>query len=97
MVIARITQRIKQPRDLTGVVNGSGVARGECKLAPLFLEKMGHVFFIRENGTRVLYQLFAKQNTSYFSQRSFVNIDSNDFDKAGYEADILSTYFHDDR
>ena len=35
-------------------------------------------------------QLFAKQITSYFSQRS---MDSNDFDKA----DILSTYFHDDR
>ena len=29
--------------------------------------------------------------------RSVVNIDSNDFDKAGYKADILSTYFHDDR
>ena len=27
-----------------------------------------------------------------FSERSVVNIDSNDFDKAGY----LSTYFHDD-
>ena len=32
-----------------------------------------------------------------FSERSVVNIDSNDFDKAGYKADILSTYFHDDR
>ena len=42
-------------------------------------------------------QFIAKQITSYFSQRSAVNIDSNDFDKACYKADTLSTYFHDDR
>ena len=63
----------------------SGVAGGGQRghLPSLFLE------------TCSLYydQLFAKQITSYFSQRSVVNIDSNEFDKA----DILSTYFHDDR
>ena len=63
--------------------------------------------FSRENGTRVLYSrkwdtcsLSIIRKTKHFllfSERSFVNIDSNDFDKAGYEADILSTYFHDDR
>ena len=56
-------------------------------------------FFSRKCDTCSLYydQLFAKQITSYFSQRSVVNIDSNDLDEAGYKADILSTYFHDDR
>ena len=36
------------------------------------------------------------RKTNYFllfSERSVVNIDSNDFDKAGYKADIPSTYF----
>ena len=34
-----------------------------------------------------------------YSERFVVNIDSNDFEKAGYKADILSTqqYFHNDR
>ena len=56
-------------------------------------------FFSRKCDTCSLYydQLFVKQITSYFSQRDVVNIVSNDFDKAGYKADILSTYFHDDR
>ena len=58
-------------------------------------------FFSRKCDTCSLYydQLFAKQITSYFSylERSVVNRDSNEFDKAGYKADILSTYFHDDR
>ena len=56
-------------------------------------------FFSRKYDTCSLYydQLFAKQITSYVSQRSVVNIDSNELDKADYKADILSTYFHDDR
>ena len=57
--------------------------------------------FSRENATRVLCTVTNySQNTNYFllfSERSVVNIDSNDFDRAGYKADILSTYFHDDR
>ena len=50
--------------------------------------------FSRENAIQVY------RETNYFllfSERSAVNIDSNDFDKACYKADILSTYFHDDR
>ena len=52
---------------------------------------MRHVFFV----LRSIYR-----ETNYFllfSERSAVNIDSNDFDKACYNADILSTYFYDDR
>ena len=37
------------------------------------------------------------RKTKYFLLFSERNIDSNEFDKAGYKADILSTYFHDDR
>ena len=64
----------------------SGVARGGANgvLVPPFS---------RENATHVLCTMIKysqnKLATSYFS------LDSNDFDKAGYKADILSTYFHD--
>ena len=37
------------------------------------------------------------QNKLLLTLRSVVNIDSNELDKADYKADILSTYFHDDR
>ena len=56
--------------------------------------------FSRENATRVLCTMINLSRNKYFllfSERSAVNIDSNDFDKACYKADILSTYFHDDR
>ena len=52
---------------------------------------MWHVFF-------VLWSIIRKTNYFLrFSERSVVNIDSNELDKADYKADILSTYFHDDR
>ena len=48
--------------------------------------------FSRENATRVLCTMINySQNNLLFSERSVVNIDINDFDKAGYKADILST------
>ena len=56
---------------------------------------MRHVFFVLRSIIR---------KTNYFlrfSERSVVNIDSNELDKADCKADckadILSTYFHDDR
>ena len=58
--------------------------------------KGGHLPpFSRENVTCALCTIYFL----LFSERSVVNIhvDSNDFDKPGYKADILSTYFHDDR
>ena len=49
--------------------------------------------FSRENATRVLCTMTNySQNKLLLTLRSVVNIDSNDFDKAGYKADILSTY-----
>ena len=54
--------------------------------------------FSRKNATRVLCTMInLSRNKLLFSERSAVNIDSNDFDKACYKANILSTYFHDDR
>ena len=67
-----------------------GVARGgqRGQMPPLFSRKCDTC------------SLYYDRETNYFllfSERSAVNIDSNDFDKACYKADILSTYFHDDR
>ena len=73
------------------VVGDSGVARGG---------KGGKSPFSRENATRVLCTMINYSQNNYFllfSERSVVNIDSNDFDKAVYKADNPSTYIHDDR
>ena len=59
-----------------------GGQRGQ--LPPLLLETRVLCTMINYSQNKLLLILF--------SERSVVNIDSNDFDKAGYKADILSTY-----